>query len=374
MVKASLLYADKTKLCSSTYSMWLSELSLKDLTTAEHLKLMNEIEKMIPFMYSSKQEIEAALYSLRMARKSLQKKTPTKKDLSFRRESKELMAQIYEDIKEKCNLANLEKVHKAFGCAVDAGLLDIHSFEILESEHIGVSSLSGTFEKSVGKISDEFINTMMRAISDASTYPLFDDATGNLVRLGIDAGSIKPSPMRIAQGKQTKLAADTLNRLPLFDEASVNEILDIRLELEHCLVRFRSAIIKYSEEIKNASWDAEFSAEAEGIFNRDIAPAVRDIEDAVKSNSSLIELATRKLVDKPALISTSVFSFIVSQLSSFPTITKLAMAASVGAATALYDAYKEFQKQQISTEQNQLYFYYRAGELLSNRAYEYRQE
>jgi hypothetical protein len=50
----------------------------------------------------------------------------------------------------------------------------------------------------------------------------------------------------------------------------------------------------------------------------------------------------------------------------------MAMAAAVGASTAFYDAYKEWKKEQQTIEQNQLYFYYRAGNLLTEGDYQYR--
>jgi len=157
----------------------------------------------------------------------------------------------------------------------------------------------------------------------------------------------------------------------LFDGASMNEILDIRRELERHTARFRSSLIKYAETIRNASWNDEFIAETEEIFLRDIEPAVLDIEDAVRSNGSMLELTARKVVAAPALGTSSLFSFFVSQLSSLPTMTKMVMGAAVGIGTAVYDAYKEAQKQQIALEQNQLFFYYRAGRLLQDGEYQY---
>jgi hypothetical protein len=283
------------------------------------------------------------------------------------------MAQQYEDFKRRLHALDLEKAQKEFDHAVKAGLLEIHWFPLAETENVGASKLKGTLNKSIQKIADEFTEVIMGAVTDASTYPLFDDGAGSIVKAGVDAGSVAPTQTRLAQAKQTKLASDVLSRLPLFDEASIPEILDIRSELNRPLERFRSAIIKYAEKIRNASWDEEFSAESEDLFHRDIKSAVLDVEDTVKSNSSLLALATRKLADKPAL-STSIFSFIVSQLSTLPTIMNLAIAAGIGATTAFYDAFKEAQKQRLSVEQNQLYFYYRAGELLSNRTYEYRKD
>lgn len=373
MTKAALLYADKVRLCSAHYSTWISVLAKRDISLDDLVKETYKLEEMIPHMYSSQEEIVSALYANRKARESFQSKNPTVKDILFWLDSKKLHIQQYEAFKSKYRTFDLEKAQKEFDYAMKAGLLDIHRFTVMETENIAASSLRGTFSASMEKIADEFTGVIMAAVSDSSTYPLFDDGTGSIVKVGVEVGAVSPTLTRIGQAKQTQLAADILRRLPLFNEASMNEILDIRRELECHLVRFRSAIIKYAEKIRNASWEKEFSAEAEEIFHRDIESAVLDIEDAVKSNSSLLELATRKLADKPAL-STSIFSFIVAQLSSLPSITTMALAASVGAATAFYDAFKEEQKQKRTIEQNQLYFYYRAEELLENRVYEYRKD
>lgn len=367
MVKAAILYADKAKLCSSNYSTWMPVLLRKNITIKEQLKQLDGIEEAIPYMFHTQREIDQALSSIRRAKKSLQTKNPSIKDLQYRISAKKLAAQQYEDFEKKFKL-NLEEANKTLDRAVQAGLLEIHSFKILESENLAASDFKGTFNKSVEKMADEFVGLVMNTVSDASTYPLFDDGAGSLVQIAVKYDLIAPTQTRVAQGKQTHLAANILSRLPLFDKASMDEILDIRRELETHLIRFRSAIMKYSDKIRNASWDEEFSAEAEETFHRDIEPAVLDIEDAVRSNKSLLELSLRKLVDKPAA-GTSILSFIVSQLSALPTITTMVLAAGVGTATAIYDAHIEAQRQQQTVEQNQLYFYYRAGELLADRGF-----
>ena len=162
-------------------------------------------------------------------------------------------------MKEQWPTLDVENAEKEFNAAVRAGLLDIHRFAIMETENIGAAHLGGTFQQSVQRIADKFTGVIMRTVSDSSTYPLFDDGTGSLVRVGVEIGATSPTVTRISQAKQTQLATDLLGRLPLFDEASMNEILDIRRELDPHLIRFRSAIIKYAEKIRNASRDKEFS-------------------------------------------------------------------------------------------------------------------
>lgn len=372
MTKAALLYADKVRLCSSTYSTWISALGKKNMSLEDLIQQTYKLDEMIPYMYHTQADITSALKANRLSRESFQSPNPTVKDVMFYLDNKRLGAKQYEEFKRRFDTLDLDNTQQEFDRAVKAGLLEIHQFREADND-IAASHLRGTFVQSVEKLAEEFNRVVMDAMTDSTTHPLFDDGTGSIVKLGIEVGLISPTATRVAQAKQTQLAANVLNRLPLFDDASMNEILDVRRELEGHLVRFRSAIMKYADMIKIASWDSEFSAEAEEVFHREIEAAVLDIEGAVRTNPSLLELATRKLVGAPAL-STSVFSFIVAQLTSLTTITNLAMAASVGLGTAVYDAFKESQKGQRAVEQNQLYFYYRAGELLTNRTYEYRTE
>jgi hypothetical protein len=221
------------------------------------------------------------------------------------------------------------------------------------------------------RIADEFTAVIVDAVSDRKTYPLFDDGPAQIVRAGIAAGDVNPSPTRIGQAKQSQLAAQILSRLPLFEGASMKEILDIRCELEPHTTRFRAAIMKYADNIRNASWSDEFEHEAEELFHREIEPAVLEIEDAVKSTPALSTLLMRKVLGIPALGS-SVLSFVVAELAPLELITRSIMSAGVGVATAVYDAIVETRRGQMAIEQNQLYFYYQAEQLLRDGSYQYR--
>jgi hypothetical protein len=185
-----------------------------------------------------------------------------------------------------------------------------------------------------------------------------------LCESAFDNSGVSPSDARLGQVKQSALATDVLRRLPLFEDASVSEILDIRRELQTPLIRFRRAIMDYAGKIKSASWDEDFSIEAEAVFRHDIEPSVLEIEDAIKTNPSLLSLATGKVAAKQAVFS-SVFTFLISQAMALPYLTAMAIAAGVGSAVAFNEARQEWLKQQQAVEGNQLYFYYRANQFLA---------
>lgn len=128
-----------------------------------------------------------------------------------------------------------------------------------------------------------------------------------------------------------------------------------------------AAMIRFSEQIKNAAWDHEFSYDAEQVFLRDVEPAVLEIEDAVRSNNYLATLA-RKFVDKPlTLVSGSALAVLMSQFSSLPHIISQTLPIGVASAAVAYDAYKDWQEHHQKAEQNCLYFYYQARDRLRDQ-------
>jgi len=104
-----------------------------------------------------------------------------------------------------------------------------------------------------------------------------------------------------AQSKQIAIVSDLISRLPLFEKASVDEIFDIRKELEKPLVNFRSEIVKISKEIESAPWNREFPSEVEQLFIEKCEPTILEIEDACKSNKLLLNLITN-FAEKPLII------------------------------------------------------------------------
>jgi hypothetical protein len=358
VLKSALLYADKVKLCSLTTSMLLSMLAMRDLKPDQQ---MDFLESLIPVLVPDPQAASNALANLQLFRLISRKKQLSKQELLLRAKLRPMLTKHWNELREIINDMLLKA---GMGTLIDiaqTGTLELHFFDI-----------SGRTDNN--SMIQEYFDVLTKTISDGSTYPLFDAQAGDLIRLGLQEGKITVSEAGVTRGKHSGLAAHLLERLPLFEEASVDEILDIRQELERPLIRFRSAIIKFSKDIKTASWDQDFQFEADQVFQRDVEPAILDIEEAVRSNNYLTAL-TRKFADKPlAVPGGSALAMLMSHLSAVPDVVSQALGIGVASGVIAYDAYKEWQKGRQTAEQNQLYFYYRAGELLSNRTYEYRKD
>ncbi len=361
MVKAAILYGDRVKLCSTAYSILLPTIELKDKSLEEQF---DYFERIIPNTDLSEDDRAIALENVRRDKESLQSEGSINKMFARLRIKRE-MGEKWDRLVRNNSPLGQELAAKEFKRAIKENLLEIHTFKTLEDAAITNKAIY-TKDDALN-LTREFIDIVGATVSDGSTYPLFDESIGVEVQKRLQQEAVSVPKTRIAQVKQIRLAADMLERLPLLDEAPIDEIIDIRRELHNPLIRFRTGIMEYADKIKNAAWDKDFSVEAEQLFRREIEPAILEIEDAVKANKSLAMMSVHKLKEHPLLSGGSILSLTLSSLGALPTLASLALAlpSAVQAADAIYEAYKEHQQQQQSVEKNQLYFYYRAKKLLS---------
>ena len=378
LVKAALLYADRVRLYSLTASMMQMVSRLGDLNTSQQLELF---EMVVPYL-ASRGDAEELIQRFRQYRRVLrQRTTRSYKDRQLKIGFQRILAQYSNDIKDE--VVELAKDAKAdsLDLAVESGLLQLHAFEGTEDDKVVLQFVADCVARASGsplaaleahemserddKLIKEFVERVCGATLDGTTYPLFDGGTGELIRALVHEKGIDVPESGVTRGKHSGLAGHLLQRLPLFDEASVDEILDIRQELDKPLTRFRGAIIQFCENIRSAQWDRDFPSDAEEVFYRDVGPAILDIEEAVKSNK-LLSSILRKFVDEPvALLPGSIFSIVLSQFSSMPDEIALSLGIAISSAAIVYDAYDEWKEKQREIEKNQLYFYHQAQKKLS---------
>ena len=351
LVKAALLYADQVTLCSVAGSLVQAVLSAKDLTADEFVDL---VMAWAPFLTDDPDNARAALASLRYAAK---RPPQTDEQIVDKLFHEGLLHKPLREWRRK-----MTELHAASGVeelqrAIATGLVELRP-------------LDGDAEA----MTLQYFEFVKEAVTDGQTYPLFDEPTGGLVRASIRDGVLSVSGVRTARGRHIGLAANLLERLPLFDEASVDEVVDIRRELDRPLQRFRGAVIGFSRKINGAAWDEDFPQEAEQTFLEDVQPAVLEIEDLVKAGRFRTILA-RQAGDKAIkVVTVSSLGMLLTKLATLPDLVLQSLgsvaAGALGAtgtgAALLYDSVREWQQKKADAEEKQLYFYYRAGERLSD--------
>lgn len=370
LVKAALLYADKIKLYSLNSLALMSMVQLGDLNTDEKLDF---VELIAPHIASPENRDEISAFFNKLRSSSYDRRTQR----SIAHHVKPFVDASWKEIEQVTQqMADQARFHE-LKRAVDEGILQVHTFELFKNKESRLSFIVDCVikakspvvntQQSTEPIISEFVETISQTISDFSTFPLFDHPTGRLIELGIKEDKISISDADINRGKQSGLAGNLLEQLPLFEQATIDEVIDIRRELEKYLIRFRKAILEFSESMKTASWGKDFPSEANHVFIKNVAPAIQEIEEKIKTNKYLATLA-RKLVDKPLTMpSGAVLSVVMSHLNSIPEVVSNSLGPALASTALVYDTFKEWKDKKRKVESHSLFFYYQARARLNNQ-------
>jgi hypothetical protein len=251
---------------------------------------------------------------------------------------------------------------EGFREAVGSGVLEIHPFRQTSAEAVIEAMIRGRgnllYGIDLAHMLEEYIEQASGALENSATYPLFDDLTGDFVAEAIRAGLISASEASTARGRYSGISADLLQRLPMFETATLSDVLAIGRELEIPLRGFRLAVADFAREIRSAAWEPGFPDEADALFREKVEPAVETIEHDIRENRSLEEFAwrTARYGAGPGVIGAVV--------GSMADLTQLAGVA-FGVGSGVVKALAERRDKARKIHGNQLYFYYRAGKALS---------
>ncbi|MEM9461909.1 MAG: hypothetical protein AAGF11_47560 [Myxococcota bacterium] len=132
---------------------------------------------------------------------------------------------------------------------------------------------------------ERMLGTLLRSVEGQGEYPLLDHKVRSLVRASKDVGLIDSASGQ-SRSKPMGLGENIFRRLPV-PNAPMDELLDLRDELENTVSRFRRGLLRASLEIRNAQWDESFDSEASEIYLRHVAPALDELEESLQSTPAL---------------------------------------------------------------------------------------
>lgn len=361
LVKASLLYADKVRLCSVGSSLLSAIAEYAEAPEKERAKL---VVRYLPDLQPSMSADEVRFFEAAVGMRSKKEER-----IISKRTRRKLLAMVRkegDDLRQ-----NVVAQHKAAGIegfreAVREGVLEVHTFgqtsvEAIVEAHLtgGGNWLSGV---NIADVLIEFLEQTSEAIISGTTYPLLDAPTAEFVAAAEGTGFTQFSTNAAARGRHSGLASDLLRRLPLFERATIDEVLDIRRELRGPLLGFRLAVANFAREVRSAAWQEGFAEEAEALFREKVEPEVEKIENAVKENSSYAEIGRRVIKHGGAGLAGGAVGGFLASASSLADVSAAALLGGVGGPTV--KALLEKRQRVRQLQENQLYFYYAAGNTL----------
>lgn len=341
MAKAALLYADSVTLCSPTASMLLHLCELESFTLAQKLDFIDEVG---PTLASS----DCKWSGLHKLKNFLSKVSGTPTERHFRRQALRGVNEQWVEIRRKIDSMAEESGLSELKEAIESGSLSLSWFSDLRSRE---------------RVVREFVDTAFDAVGSSNTHPLLDVLSGNIVKLGLQEGSLGIGSASKIRVRNSALASNLLRRLPAFDDVSMGDLLEVRHELCAPLVRFRAALMDYCSSIESLPWEAGFDVEIDTLYHQRVAPAVMEIEEAMKSHGFVKKLLQR-IAAKPLVVGGSVIGMALTQSAQWSSVLQVVTAGTV-AASVIYDAWSDVSKDKKETSQKQLFFYYAAGKQMA---------
>ncbi len=178
------------------------------------------------------------------------------------------------------------------------GLLEIQNLE--ESGLIKLQALR--FCSQGSKHSRSLSNDNKYLDNIGTTFPVF---AGNTYNEHANRNSIHVQNLKVGQ-----LFNDLAIKLPNLINIPINEILDIKKDLEKPLVNFRKKKLKCSETVQAMPFEQGFYEECHRLYYTEIAPAMLEIEELLKENSFVKNLGAKLFSDESFLKAQAV-SFLV---------------------------------------------------------------
>lgn len=204
-----------------------------------------------------------------------------------------------------------------------------------------------------------------------SSYPLFDTQSNDLMKAAVDSRIVNLSSIDKQKITHAGLTDNYIQKLPSFSEASMDELIDIKNELSKPLTRFRGKMLEYSESIQSMPWDTDFESECELLYNKEVVPALLEIEEGTKDGSFIKNLGRKFLTDEGVwrstgglVVSIAAGGVISAFNNAISSDTAMLVTGGAYAATKIASAYEEYTANKREIERKDLYFYYKAGRLL----------
>lgn len=291
LVKAALLYADRVTLRSPITTMLVAVAALRSLTLDEKVGLIVHLAPVLDQETGEKlaHDLQGAFATANRQR---------------RRQLEGRIRSAFDSIK-----ARATEMLNDFGAndlirATQLDALDIQSFNMGVGGGVisSIRQAAGAPNYHDPDVTHQFIDGVLADIRNPNTFPMLDAHTKRIINAGVREGVFQFTDAEVKKGQHVALAGHVFDRLPVFERASVDELVDVRMQLQVPLVRFRSAMIRFSVAVKEAPWDDDFRTEAELILLQEVEPALIELDELVRENSYLWQLLNAVIGDRKALV------------------------------------------------------------------------
>lgn len=171
--------------------------------------------------------------------------------------------------------------------------------ELVPAIEAGLVSLSpaGTDSGNTDEMVQAYVEILRRHLRDPRVHLMFDEQAASLVGSLIDEEVVRPSRLAVMNAGQAAIGSGMIARLPAFPDTRLDELLDLRSDLDDPLARYRRAVSQMAVHLRVRAFDPEMPAELDGIWRTEVDPALRDMREALTEHGLVKEVARSMATD-----------------------------------------------------------------------------
>lgn len=287
LVKSALLYADEVELLGLAASLVYAT----GMTSAASSPSLVELMEMIEIVSDEVQITPAVRAAIEYIERSERKGRPLPLEFrenldsvqEFRSTAVRMLVESSEEMAKSTGLWDLRP-------AIDARVVTVADFGLRRAD-----TLRAVVGKSTGSEAEVkgWMDGIVKRLSDSRTHLLFDPESASFVDSMVREGVVGLSSAgRLLLGKAA-IGAGLVAKLPSFEAASVDEILELRADLDGPLKRYRGAVVRLSRTIPEISvQELDHAVQAE--WEASVAPALDDLSTGLIEHAWSVNSASRQ--------------------------------------------------------------------------------
>lgn len=195
---------------------------------------------------------------------------------------------------------------------------------------------------------------------------LFDDRVGRLISARLAETDLQPTQNILRNIHSAALGSGLVARLPAFPQASMDELLALRADLNLPLARYRRVVSRLARDLPDGAIGQELEAAIDDVWISEVRPAILELEDLLAHHGLVREIARATSTDVRLLM---VEGFGVYVALAGPGGVASLAAASIGAASAGVQAVASgatrSSQARRAVQENDLFYLYEAGRRLA---------
>lgn len=189
-----------------------------------------------------------------------------------------------------------------------------------------------------------FVELVQQRLADPRRRLLCDTQTGDLVAAMVREGVIDSEHLGLRRAGQAAVGSGLVARLPAFPQAPMDELLDLRADLQDPLMRYRAAVISVSDDLP-AALGSEGEQAVDEVWDSRVQPALLELRETLAQHGLVREVAKHAVTDIEKLLGGGSALFLgltqVVSLSEFTAVaTSAALAGVPPTSRGAWDAYQ----------------------------------